>query len=697
MNFAQKLSLKIFFTGIAILTVALIIVYINSYKNILTNELEHAQLIVDEISVSIDQNIIEKVKTTEAIALAPVITTALDKSNAHYSSLSKPSRSEEIQSQNERWKATEDHNDLFILEYTDNQVSRFLKQLQKNIKGEYGEIFLTNKYGALVASTAKLTTLAHANKYWWEGAYNDGAGAVFFDDRGYDESVGGYVLGVVVPVKKGDEIIGILKVNLNVLGALSDLISYVHNDKMLKSHEEHSGVIKLIRSGGLIVLEEGVEPLSERIPVELDERLKAGNKGSFIFEQEDKDFIIVMSEIGFTSNIEGFHFGGDFESIDHKKGNCGESWIIVNLLPMSNVVVPLNNTLGRLSLIGILLSFILAIIALIIGKRTAKPIKDLMRQTEQIAKGDFDSRVYIKRKDELGLLAVSFNNMVLNLKDTTTSIDRLNAEIKERKRAEQSLKENEKQLRELNSTKDKFFSIIAHDLKSPFNSLLGFTDLFLENYDSFDDEERKLIIESLNNSSKKTYLLLENLLTWSCSQTGSIEFSPEEIQIKTLIHEVISLSQPAAENKSIGLFDKTDADIFVYADKNMLQTVFRNLITNAIKFTRKEGIVIISANKPNKQGFVEISVSDTGIGIPDTIIDDLFLIDKNISTPGTEKEQGTGLGLILCKEFVEKQGGEISVESEIGKGSKIIFTLPEVLSQSIEDKCLFENLTPVIS
>jgi signal transduction histidine kinase len=320
-----------------------------------------------------------------------------------------------------------------------------------------------------------------------------------------------------------------------------------------------------------------------------------------------------------------------------------------------------------------------------------------MRQTEQIAKGDFDSRVYIKRKDELGLLAVSFNNMVLNLKDTTTSIDRLNAEIKERKRAEQSLKENEKQLRELNSTKDKFFSIIAHDLKSPFNSLLGFTDLFLENYDSFDDEERKLIIESLNNSSKKTYLLLENLLTWSCSQTGSIEFSPEEIQIKTLIHEVISLSQPAAENKSIGLFDKTDADIFVYADKNMLQTVFRNLITNAIKFTRKEGIVIISANKPNKQGFVEISVSDTGIGIPDTIIDDLFLIDKNISTPGTEKEQGTGLGLILCKEFVEKQGGEISVESEIGKGSKIIFTLPEVLSQSIEDKCLFENLTPVIS
>lgn len=682
MNFAQKLSLKIFLTGITVLTIALIIVYITSYNNILTNESEHAQLVVDEISVSIDQNIIEKVKTTKAIALAPGITTALDKSNAHYSSLSNHSRSEEIQSQNERWKATEDHNDSFILEYTDNQVSRFLKKLQKNIKGEYGEIFLTNKYGALVASTAKLTTLAHANKYWWKGAYNNGIGTVFFDDRGYDESVGGYVLGVVIPVRRGDEIIGILKVNLNILGALSDLISYVHNDKMLKYHEEHSGVIKLIRSGGLIVLEEGVEPLSERVSVELDERLKAGNKGSFILEQEGKGFIVVMSEIGFTSSIEGFQFGGDFESIDHKKGNCGESWIIVNLLPMSNVLVPLNHIVVRLSLIGILLSFILAIIALVIGKQTAKPIKYLMRQSEQIAKGDFDTRVYIKRKDELGLLSESFNKMALNLKDTTTSIDKLNVEIKERKRAEQSLKENEKQLRELNSTKDKFFSIISHDLKSPFNTLLGFTNLLVENYDSFNDEERKSIIESLNTSSKNTYQLLENLLTWSCSKTGSIEFSPEEIKIKTLIHEIISLSQPAAENKSIALFDKTEADRFVYADKNMLLTVLRNLITNAIKFTEKDGCVIVSANESNKQGFVEISVSDTGIGISNTIIVDLFSIDKNRSTLGTEKEKGTGLGLILCKEFVEKQGGEIWIESEVGKGSKINFTLPVVLIEN---------------
>jgi len=230
-----------------------------------------------------------------------------------------------------------------------------------------------------------------------------------------------------------------------------------------------------------------------------------------------------------------------------------------------------------------------------------------------------------------------------------------------------------------NETKDKFFSIISHDLKSPFNSLLGFTDLLLQNYDTFDDAERKHIIESLNTSSKNTYQLLENLLTWSRSQTGRIEFSPQEIEVKTLIYEIILLSQPAAENKSIVLSDHTEADLSVYADKSMLQSVLRNLISNAIKFTGNKGSVSVSAKKSKQDRFIEISISDTGVGIPEDIIDDLFRIDKNRSRPGTEKEKGTGLGLILCKEFVEKQGGQIWIESEVGKGSQFIFTLPEVL------------------
>ncbi len=250
------------------------------------------------------------------------------------------------------------------------------------------------------------------------------------------------------------------------------------------------------------------------------------------------------------------------------------------------------------------------------------------------------------------------------------------------KEKELALIESELKLKESNTTKDKFFSIISHDLKSPFNSLLGFTDMLVENYDLFDDEERKSIIDSLNTSSKNTYQLLENLLTWSRSQTGIIEFVQEEIEIKLVIKESILLCQAAAENKNIELIESAEDGLMVFADKNMLHTVLRNLISNAIKFTENKGTLIVSAKESKQEGFIEISVSDTGVGIPEDIIDDLFLMDKDVSTPGTENEKGTGLGLILCKEFVEKQGGKIWVESEVGVGSQFIFTLPAVLIEN---------------
>lgn len=252
-------------------------------------------------------------------------------------------------------------------------------------------------------------------------------------------------------------------------------------------------------------------------------------------------------------------------------------------------------------------------------------------------------------------------------------------DITDRRKAEQALRKSEAELKESNRTKDKFFSIIAHDLKNPFSSLMGFSDLLLKNHKKYDEVKREQAIKLINSSSKKIFNLLENLLTWSRSQSDRIKFSPEEIKIKTLIDEIVFLAQPTAKNKSIELLDDIKEDLSVYADKNMINTVLRNLIMNAIKFTRKNGTVIVSAVKTKKQDFIEISVSDTGIGIPKDRINDLFLLDKNKSSPGTEDESGTGLGLILCKEFVKKNKGEIWVESKENKGSKFTFTLPTTI------------------
>lgn len=249
------------------------------------------------------------------------------------------------------------------------------------------------------------------------------------------------------------------------------------------------------------------------------------------------------------------------------------------------------------------------------------------------------------------------------------------AELVARVKTHLALREAQKNLREANATKDKFFSIIAHDLKNPFNALIGLSELLIKNFDNFDDVKKKKFIQNIYESSDNMYKLLENLLNWSRMQTGRIEWCPENINLNKIADENLLLLKTAAETKHIVIISDLDATTTVYADADMVTMVFRNLITNAIKFTREGGEVKISA-KPTGN-YEEITVSDTGIGICEEDIKKLFRIDVTHSAHGTAKEKGTGLGLILCKEFIEKNGGEIWVESELGKGSDFKFTLPK--------------------
>ncbi len=235
-------------------------------------------------------------------------------------------------------------------------------------------------------------------------------------------------------------------------------------------------------------------------------------------------------------------------------------------------------------------------------------------------------------------------------------------------------KESEKLLKELNATKDKFFSIIAHDLKNPFNSILGFSDLLVRNIDKYDKSKIKTFVQAINESSKNTFKLLENLLQWSRSQTGRINFNPERISAKELIAESTGLVQNQFKKKNISVNYSVQNSLELVADRNMLNTVLRNLISNAVKFTPREGNVEIKAIKENSN--VIFSVSDNGIGMDKQKQEKLFKISEKVSSVGTENEQGTGIGLILCKEFVEKHNGKIWAESQVNKGSIFYFTIP---------------------
>lgn len=246
--------------------------------------------------------------------------------------------------------------------------------------------------------------------------------------------------------------------------------------------------------------------------------------------------------------------------------------------------------------------------------------------------------------------------------------------ISEQRRMEKQLIESEASLRKLNATKDKFFSIIAHDLKSPFNSILGFSDILKNQARSFDIREIESYATIINSSAQHTVSLLENLLDWARMQQGQMVFSPKPLNLYNLSLDVIELASETAGQKNIDLIINIPEQMIITADEDMLKTVIRNLISNGIKFCNPGGSVEISANQKN--GEAQISVIDKGIGISSENISKLFMIDSGFTTSGTKHEKGTGLGLVLCKDFIGKHGGKIWVESHLEKGSKFLFTLP---------------------
>jgi PAS domain S-box-containing protein len=250
----------------------------------------------------------------------------------------------------------------------------------------------------------------------------------------------------------------------------------------------------------------------------------------------------------------------------------------------------------------------------------------------------------------------------------------ISRDITERKKSESQITEYVGELKELNATKDKFFSIIAHDLKNPFNNIIGFSELLVEEVYENDLEAIGKYASMIYTASHQTFRLLENLLDWANSHRGYMVFTPEYLSISEIALEIIESQHEFAVKKNISLINAVSEEVIILADRNMLISILRNLVSNAIKFTPRKGEIVLSAIR--KDGYLEVSVKDNGMGMSEKVRNDLFRIDVNQSTKGTEDEKGTGLGLVLCKEFVQKHGGKIWVESEIEKGSTFKFTIP---------------------
>lgn len=247
-------------------------------------------------------------------------------------------------------------------------------------------------------------------------------------------------------------------------------------------------------------------------------------------------------------------------------------------------------------------------------------------------------------------------------------------DITKRKQTEEEIILKNNELQKLNSDKDIFMSILAHDLISPFNLILGYLDLLANNLRKYEIATIEKQISIVNNTALNAFYLLEDILMWARSQSGKLSYEPREFNFKISCDRVVEILKPNANNKCITISVIESEKIIVFADINMLNTILRNLISNAIKFTNNGGNISIYAKQNTSD--VTVSVSDNGIGIAPQILSKLFNITEMYSTKGTANEKGTGFGLLLCKEFIEKHGGKIWVESEVGKGSEFKFTLP---------------------
>ncbi len=293
-------------------------------------------------------------------------------------------------------------------------------------------------------------------------------------------------------------------------------------------------------------------------------------------------------------------------------------------------------------------------------------------------------------------------NLVRSADGMIIKVYGLISDITLRKMAQDELKRSTDNLIKLNETKDRFISIISHDLRTPFSSILGFTDLLL-NDDGLNEEEKRQYIEFIRESSQSMLLLVNSLLDWTRIQTGRIKFEPEKSDANKIIENSINTLIGTAIQKNINVGSEVEEELYVFADQGLLLQVFNNLISNAIKFTRSGGSIVISGRPADQMRFYEFRVRDNGTGIKKENLDKLFNVDTKFSSEGTAGEKGTGLGLSLVKEIIEKHGGEIHVESQYGAGTDFIFTIPVASSvillvdDSRTDRLLYSKILKSIT
>lgn len=424
MKIAVKTTLIMVVFGLFIVIALSIGYYFYSYR--ITEEKETINLtkLADEVSVHVESHIKERIFIAKTLASAPILKEYLIDSNKYFSNLE--NRDEVINQLNKRWTEAKD-NDPFVLSYLENRPSHFLKLQSEIIPKEYGEIFLTNRYGVLLSSSNRLTTLKHSHKYWWIESYNKGSGKIFIDDRGYDKSVKGYVLGVTVPVISEGEVIGVLKSNINIEGPLTDII--------FNFNYRNSSRINIARSKGMILSGEGIKSGEDFLSTDIVNYLKSGEKGVKKILHMDKEVILAYTPINISKGSSEIGFGGRPNSIDHSYGSNGDLWYILLYLDKSVIRSPSKEILSVIIWIGSIAILISLVPGILLGRMEVRPILKLAETAKYL-----DEDIEDISDDEISIIANTLNIMTKRLKSVIEAKNQLLREMERQKKFESKLK-----------------------------------------------------------------------------------------------------------------------------------------------------------------------------------------------------------------------------------------------------------------
>jgi signal transduction histidine kinase len=656
-----KIFIALLIVGVPPLIIALLVAYFlgtNIRQYYIGSRFQDlSQWIAEEINSSLSSEIME----AEGIAIAPTIVDAVNEANRLHKNKSTESAMAEITALDEEWKSVPNINDK-IRPYLSNAVSQYLKNFLELRSDKYTEIFVTDELGALVGATGKTTDFYQGDEDWWTRAFNRGNGRNVVQGIEFDESTQVKSIAIAVPVREpvSKTVIGVLKMVLR-----ADYLFRSVNTLRI----EGSGYAGLMTKDGELLATSALVH-SPRVSPNFWRNIVSQSRGwTNAVDEKAEENVLGFSEID-TSGLDGEAF------------LTGGKWYVFFHQNASDAFGRISAMASKVLSLGLGLVLVLSILGFYATNRIVMPIRLLREEAQYIARGDLGRRVEVHTNDEIELLAEEINIMSEKLKEThsnleqkieerTTELSEANKKLEAQR--EVLLKVN-KQLMKASTLKSQFLAEICDGLNNPVLNVIRLAEVVDQESGGM-NELQKAYVDDILSNAKHLHQLINEVFTLARATSGKIELNLSDVSVEEMLHDVHETARALASEKNIKFEFRIEPNInTIVADSNLFKHIIFNLYTNAIKYNRINGKIIVTAARVN--GMVEISVTDTGVGIRAEDQERIFHEFERVDEGREPYHEGAGMGLALVQRFVEMHGGKIWVESQYGKGSSFIFRLP---------------------